>query len=729
MRYLARCLKLSCLVVLAAAVAVMSGPARAADAAPPAGSLKWIPADAAFYTSMLRAGEQIELIAKSKAWARLKAMPSVQMLVQMAQAQMKNPSDPQAAMFLQILQQPENKQLIGMLNDMIAHEVFCYGGENATRFIELMTIVNGSQQMGNVMGAIQRAQGGDPSKVQAQAILRALNEHAELIQIPDMVIGFKLGKPDVATAQLKRLDDFLTQVLKQVPPPIAQRYKKGSGATMFTLTLDGSLIPWDKVSLKQFEDKEGEFDTLMEKLKKLTLTVSLGVRDDYLLISVGESTAFLSKLGNGSLLGDRPEFKPLQKHAGERLTGISYASKELRSHGGMTKRDIDSMAAEAKKYLEKSENIPPPVRERLTKDLGDLATDFKSFIHEQGAALSFSFLNGHGQESFSYDWSAHSSVDGSKPLTLLHHLGGSPLLGGVARSKYQPENYQMLVKWIKHLNGYVEDFVVPQLNEAQKGQYEQVMKIFQPLLERLDKATGTMLLPALKDGQTAFVLDAKLESKQWHQQMPASDKPLPLPEPALVLGVSDAELLKKALSEYRAILNEAISKLRDLQPAIPEFQIPEPETKSVPGGTIYYYPIPEALGLDKQISPNAGLSDHVAVLSISQAHSERLLKNTPLKANGPLADPNKPLAGAVVFDFAGFIGAVGPWIEYAIESQSGSLQEAAAANPAIPSKDDILKQVRTAIDILKCFRGYSGATYFEDKVLVTHGLAVFEDLP
>src|SRR5207245_8991171 len=119
---------------------------------------------------------------------------------------------------------------------------------------------------------------------------------------------------------------------------------------------------------------------------------------------------------------------------------------------------------------------------------------------------------------------------------------------------------------------YVEDFVVPRLDEAQKGQYEQVMKMFHPLLERLDKATGTMLLPALKDGQTAFVLDAKSESKQWHQMMPASDKPLPLLEPALVFGVSDAELLKKAMTEYRAIISEAISKLRDMRPDIQELQ-------------------------------------------------------------------------------------------------------------------------------------------------------------
>jgi hypothetical protein len=723
-----------------AAFFVPAGLAGAADAATPAGSLKWVPADAAFYSSMLRAGEQIDIIVKSKAWAKIKSMPSVQMMMQMAQAHLKNPPDPHAAQVLQLLQQPENQKLLALLKDMISHEVFCCGADNVSGFIELMTAVNGAQQVGTLTAAVQRAQGQEMQKIQVHALLRGLADNLELIRVPDVLVGFKVSNPADAEAQLKRLDTFLTQALQQAPPPIKDRLKKGQGASMFTFTLDGGLVPWDKVSLKQYEDKDGEFDNLIEKLKTLKLTISLGLREDYVILSVGESAGFLSKLGGGSLLADRPEFKPLQKYAGERLTSIAYASKELRSQGGMSRNDIDKMANEAKKYLEKSE-MPPPIRERLLKDIGDLATDIKSFLHEQGAMFSFAFLNGQGQESFTYDWSAHPNRDGSKPLNLLHHVGGAPLLAVVSRSKYRPQNYQMLVKWIKHLNGYVGDFVVPQLNEDQKGRYEQIVKMFQPLLERLDKATGEMLLPALKDGQSALVLDAQLRSKQWQQMLPAMDKPMPMLEPALVLGVSDAELLKKAVSEYRMIVNEMISKLHDLNPSIPEFQIPEPQTKAVAGGTIYYHPIPEELGVDKQISPNAGLSNHVAVLAISQTHSERLLANTPLKGSGPLADLKRPLAAAVVFDFAGAMTALEPWIEFgveeamkhqpalppAVEEKSG--KPVAAAPGGMPSLEDILKQVRTGIEVLKCFRGYTSATYFEDKALVTHGLAVFEDLP
>jgi len=740
MTYLPRCRTAYRILALAAAAALTAGLARAADSASPAGSLKWVPADAAFYSSMLRAGDQIDIIARSKAWAKIQSMPSVQMVHEMIKAQLKNPKDPKLGQFLQLYHQPENQQLVAMLKDMVSHEVFCYGGNNTTGFLELVTVVNTSQQLGSLMAAVQRARGPEMSKVQLHAVLRGLADHLDLIKIPDMVIGFKLSKPDEAEAQLKRLDAFLAKAMEQAPPPIKERFKKGEGATRFILTLDGSLVPWDKVSLKQFEDKEGEFDNLIEKLKTLKLTVSLGTRDDYLLLAVGESTDFVGNLGGDKLLADRPEFKPLQKYAGERLTSIAYASKELRSHGGMTGKDLDTMASEAKRYLEKAE-IPEQVREKLVKDIADLSTDIKSFMHEQGALLSFAFLNGQGQESYTYDWSAHPALDGSKPLTLLNHVGSSPLLAVVSRTKYRPENYQMLVKWIKRINSYVEDFVVPTLNEEQKSRYEQVVKIAYPLVERLDKATGTMLLPALKDGQSAFVLDAKLESKQWHQMLPTTDKPMPMLEPALVFGVSDAALLRQAVEEYRSIANELISKVHDLNPNVPAYQIPEPTTKTVPGGTIYYFSVPEELGVDKQISPNAALSDRVAVLSISLSHSERLLARSLLKVGGRQTVSKRPLAAAVTFDFAGTMTALGPWIEFGIEegmrhhrapapaADPDAAGKEDAPNPGMPSMEEILKQVRTGIEVLKCFRGYLSASYFEDRVLVTHGQAVFEDLP
>jgi hypothetical protein len=723
------------------AIALLSGAACAADA-PPAGSLKYVPADAGFYSCTLRAGEQFQAVARSKAWAKIKEMPTVKMGLAHLHEQLKNPKDPKLAQLLKLYEQPQNKQLVELLGDLMSQEVFCYGGPNTADFLQLLASLQGSSQIGNIINQVQKAGGLKDPKAQQKMILSTLAEHLELIKIPDFIIGFKVGKRDDATAQLKRLETLVEKLLEQAPPPVKQGYKKEkiAGGDFMVMTVDGSLLPWQKVSLKDYEDKEGEYDKLIEKLKTLKLTVSLGLRDDYLFLAFGESTAALSKLGSGELLADRPELKPLAKYAGNKLTSINYASKALRGSVGTTPRDIDNAAAEAKKYLEKAE-IPDGIREKLVKDLAELAKDIKSFIHEKGALMSFAFLSEQGQESYTYDWSENPGKDGSKPLTLLEHVGEAPLLAVVGRSTYKPENYQLLVKWIKKANSYFEEVVLPLAGEAEKGKYDQFTKIFYPLLQRLDKATATLLLPALKDGQSAFVLDGKLTSKQWQKFLPTTDKPMPILEPALVLGVSDADLLRQAMREYRTVTNELISKLHDLQPEVPDKQIPEPETQAVKGGTLYFYPLDEDLGVDKQIMPCGGLSNSVAVLAISKTHTERLLAPTKIKAGSPLADTSKPLAGAVIFDWARLVTTLGPWVEFGMDEwlkkqgsgAAGEEEGAAAQKKGKPGKNgptpaEIMSQVKTGLEILKCFRGYTSATYFEDKALVTHGLTVIEDL-
>ena len=48
----------------------------------------------------------------------------------------------------------------------------------------------------------------------------------------------------------------------------------------------------------------------------------------------------------------------------------------------------------------------------------------------------------------------------------------------------------------------------------------------------MDKANRGMLLPALADGQSALVIDRKLASKHFVESLPATEKPMPMVEPA-----------------------------------------------------------------------------------------------------------------------------------------------------------------------------------------------------
>jgi hypothetical protein len=693
-------------------------PARATDQ--PDSALRLIPADVSFYASILRGREQIERLTHSNAWKKLHDLPLVKMGLEHLHAQLEQPNNPQLAMLLQLAQQPDNQKLLHLLRDMVSDEVFLYGGDNFVKFIELAQAAQGTMNYGPAFAQLGGQAGAN---LQEKLILRVLAKNLDLIQVPDLVIGFRLKDTETAEAQILRLKEPLEKLVEQVPQ-LKGHVHWGKGGNLLQIMLDGSLLPRDELAakLKELEDKEDEFQPLLKKLTALKLTLNLGVREHYVLLSFGSSSEAASKLGSGQRLADRPEFGPLAQHRDKPLTGISYLSAGLRSHIGTTRRDIDNLMQMVKDYAKKSD-LPAEQQDRLRKDLDELAKDAQKFFPQAGPLVAFSFLTPQGGENYSYDHSEHANPIGSKPLGLLHHVGGNPVLAVVARHKSGLETYQLLVKWAKKGYGYVEELVVPKLDDNQKGMFEMATKVLLPFLSKVDKATQTLFFPALEDGQIAFVLDAKIKSKQWHEKLPNMEKPAALAEPALVLGVSDAAKLRQAFAVYREATNELIAKFRESMPIVPEFEIPPPETAKVNGGTLYYYTLPEAAGLDKQIVLAAGLSDHVAVATISRSHAERLLANTPLQASqGPLAEANRPLASAVYFNWGALITAATPWIELGV--QTGLAQRGEAR----PTAAEIMPQLGVLLDVLKCFRTYTSASYFEGKVLVTHGESVFKDL-
>src|SRR5262245_31029079 len=127
---------LSLLAGALAAGPAIGQPARDKDAAPPTGSLRWVPEDAAFYSALLRNREQVSAVAKSRAWARLKALPAVQALWKKVREELTEDEGKLAPLY-KFFQEEENKKLLALVGDLFSREVFCYGGENWGAFTEL----------------------------------------------------------------------------------------------------------------------------------------------------------------------------------------------------------------------------------------------------------------------------------------------------------------------------------------------------------------------------------------------------------------------------------------------------------------------------------------------------------------------------------------------------------------------------------------------------------------
>jgi hypothetical protein len=707
-------------------------PLRAEDKKP-ASSLNLIPADAAFYKAMLRNREQVEAVGKSKTWARLTKLP----LYQLGLAALKQQyAGPQLADFREWLEQEENRDLAAMLTDAVSDDLFCYAGKNWVDFMDLLQEMSNAFRFGQVGQFLKDPNFKDQKGMvysQFRAVLRALARNPEKIKFPDLVFGFKIKDAKKAEAQVARLETIL-QALAGLQPMLQDRVKRAKVGddSFLTLSFDGGMIPWDEIDWKDIEEAAGEFDGVRKNLKKLKLTLSLGVRHGFLLFALGSSTEGVAQFGGaGPRLTSRSELKPLMRAADKRLTNVSYSSKALAALSTLDKEDIDGLAVLAGQFLD-AVGVAEEQRKAVMKDVSRLGDDLKKNVTAPGASLSFSYLSPRGYEGYEYEYGEFPDVDSSKSLSLLDHVGGDPILATVGRSKGTVESYQTASKWIQVAYGHAEPIVLQRIDEEYKKKYQEISKIVIPLLKRFDAVTAKMLLPSLADGQAGFVLDGKWKSKQWQAALPTSDKELPMLEMALLVGVSDRDLLEKAMKSYGKLIDDALIKTKENAP--PDFQLPftklpQPEVKDGKSGKLYLWRLPKQLQLDPRVVVTAGLSDKVGVLAFSAEHAERLLARQPLKVEGgPLADGKRPLSGAAYFNWPGFLDALSPWMLFAIDQAhleqvlpGGNADDKDAQKK---QRETIVQHVRAVLNALKAIRVSTSATYLENGALITHSEAV-----
>lgn len=690
-------------------------PLRAAGPADTA--LGKVPADAEHFSSMLRMGEMVEIIGKSRAWNQIWNEPSVQGLWQMSKARYAE-KDGDWAMIKEFLDNPANKDIPALLGDALSHEIFLYSGAGTGDTLALFQELIGGARYGPFFQQLVGIdQGNDLVRARARIVLTSLSEQPERIDIPDLVLGFKVSDSAKVAAQIKRLEPVLKDALKDTPLKGRAAIAKVGKDDFLVLNLDGSLVPWDKLPIADYEDKPGEFAPLLKKLKSKTLTVSLGVREGYLLLAIGESTDHLLKFGGaGPKLAGVNELKPLDKYSGKPITSISYTSAKLLEKVATTTEDIGGLTDVFKMALPQLD-LPEDLQKAIEKDIDGLGRSLTSEITKPGAMLMFTFRTDRGWETFSYD-STPPSGPAPKPLTLLQHVGGNPILAAVSRSSTTVEEYQSFAKWAGRFGGHAEKVIKLKVPNADEG-LKLYRDKFLPLIQELSDVTEKKWLPSLADGQQAFVLDAKLKSGQWHQVLPPSEKPLPMLEPALVLGVSDAKLFEDALDSYFKLANKLIAAAHAASPdEIPEFEIPKPSLAREKGRTYAFYPIPPFLGLDRQIQPTGALSDKVAALTISTNHANRLLDSTPFTPGlTPFADVNRPLESAVYFNWSGLIDAGADWLSLAEK----------VADP--DGNQEAWKIGKKVVSLLKVFQKFGSVTYREGAATVTHSETILADLP
>ncbi|MEO1993303.1 MAG: hypothetical protein ABGW78_15290, partial [Pirellulales bacterium] len=671
-----------------------------------------IPEDVAFVSSTLRLREQYEALISSNAFAAIKKLPGVKKFFDSLEQQNATPGNP-LSIANAMRQIPENKQALDLLVDMVATETFLYGDKSWAKLAVLLRKLQQTQQAANIASISQSGIQGEVSDILAEMVFETLAENKDLIVLPDLVWGFRTTMKDAAVTQMKRLETGL-QSLTMMDPSLADAVERRTiaGGEFITFTYKP-----DYASLRQrLEGGDSEaadnVDIIFGALQDTEIVVAIGVVDDHVLLSIGDSTSHLEQLvisdGGFSkgLFGTAP-LKPLKSDREKDITAVSYMSQEMAEALGASKKDVDQLidlVEGLSSKLDLSEQAAAEARAMMSS----VAEKYEEWMPVPGPWMSYSFLSAEGYEGYVWDWSQNKPLDGSKRLDLLEHVGGSPLAAIVFRVK-DTYSFDDLITWADMAREFSLKNIVPKMGGDAEKQAAKFTKHILPLGQKFVDIMRRTFRPAMKGGQAGFVLDGKSTVSKLSTLLPKSDKPLPLLEPSIVFGIENAELFREGMNDLFALSDELVDAVREMNPdAVPDdYRIAEPITKDVQGGTIWSWSI-EKSGLDSQIQPSIALGKDVAVLTLVPRQAERLVVKSPLETGSQLSKFEEPLSAAAALNVSGLIDFLQPWVvywaRYAAVMQRDGLADPESTleeNSNDGQVNEILDQVLAVLDAAK----------------------------
>ncbi|MFM7151247.1 MAG: hypothetical protein ACKO23_15525 [Gemmataceae bacterium] len=283
------------LLFAAVLLSLASATTRAQEAVKTDSALSIAPADSSFFLTSLRNKEQVDIFYKSNAYKTLRSLPLVKEAYEKIKKEM-SAENGAISKYQEFVKDKDNKELVDLLLELGVDEFFIQGGSGFKEILNLASKINNAQSFGPLQALLS---GADPEKGQSRAIFLALQKNLDLITIPELVLGFRVKDRTKADNQLKRLEKILgglSEVVAQLKNRVET--KKVGESNFVTVTLDGTMIPWEDANLAQFEEEKGEFQELIKKVKGLKLTISMGVKDGYLMLGLTPSAATMEKFGS-----------------------------------------------------------------------------------------------------------------------------------------------------------------------------------------------------------------------------------------------------------------------------------------------------------------------------------------------------------------------------------------------------------------------------------------------
>lgn len=705
-------------------------------------ALYLVPDDVAFFASSMNHRTQYEALVQSRAFAELANMPLTRAMIEAFRvgfAEGANQSlDEMRPQLEAALGKEQVANMIRFGTDVVSHEMFLYGSADFTNLFEV------AQEMNLGFGPISLGEGDAEQEEMSKAFLlkvgAILDERGEELKVPDLVIGFRVEDAELARQHVELLHAFVSLGLigGDVPAPIRRGYRKAKvgDVEFLKLQLSGSLLQLDALAEEADETLQPLLHKLADHLHDEQIAIAIGVMDNYLLISIGDSLEHLNRLGQAQALIHRDEFAGLRQQAERPLGGVTYCSEALAK--AISGKPLSQQLVDLVRAMQAGDSEFQVTNAELFAQLElqaeELGRDIDGIQQKPAAMASYVFLTEDGYEGFQYSWSISPLVDGRQTLTILSHVDQNPMLFAAGRAAEPGRLYELFSKWTKRLDPIVMQLLDESSDDEDVQQFLQVREMVMPYWLKLDETTREALIPAIQDGQSALIVDFKNARQNWGPGVPEGSYPLVMPELAMVCAVSDRAKFIKAMSVYDEFARDMLNLLavQAGEDFPDEIALPQATSMEIDGGaTVYYYPAPqlEELGLDKAFRPNLLLTDKWGIFSLTVAHSERLLEPKPLPNAGPFRRQDQPLVAASGMNFPVLVDAIESWFRYADDLGAFENLELSQDGPFQLSKDELLQSIETLFVVLRCYQGFESVTFVEDGATVIQSRVRFVDIP
>ena len=593
------------------------------------GAAAWLPSDLAYFWSTQRIQGLFRDIANSTAVESLSELPmfaNAWRQIDQQQFQLSRARGQNALL----------DDALTLLGEAADREIFVAGGAATAPFATALADLVGNSMLLQIAANLR---GTRPNPT--APLIQTIREHGEQLRLPPTIVGMRVSSVDRARNFITKLTG-LTSVM---PGKVESLTAAGTEYQVWRLSTND--IPnWRRQlsSAMRFGSASAEDQRVVaDWLAGQQVAIAAGVRGDYLLFSIADSTEHLHQLGRGAPLATLSVFARARQRNRTPLA-LTYVSPAMRDRGAI---DVEAIAQLADNALA---SAPPAPGVEMANHKQQFLADLRVMLREvndsrvPAAPLLSTVFRQRGLETLTVSSSTTSGP--TEPLAVLRHAGDSPLFAMASRATPVVDAYRRAAHWTRVMFGHFEHLAVPHLQATERGDFHRFRETVIPALTELDDVMQNSLLPATEGSEGLLLLDGAATFALPADWFPLAET-LRLPQPAMVFRVNDAEQVVTACGRMRTIVGTLLQRAAASAGA-PAFELPAFESRKVDGGTQYRFGVDD---LAPELLPCALVNDNTIVVALSLEHAQRVMAREQ-RPSSELIDGSQPANGFVRIDIA-----------------------------------------------------------------------------